>query len=313
MGLSALPFLAGALFLAMGGAIYLPGPLPEAKTIIVPHGMGPHDLASALDDAGAIYNPLLFRVASRLLAANALKAGEYALIPGQSMADIIDMIHEGRSVTHLFTVAEGLTSNDIARLLNIMPAMGGGSIAPPPEGSVLPESYRYLYGDTRAGVIGRMQKAMQETLADLWAKRDPNLPVSSPEQAVVLASIVEKETGKAAERPRIAGVFYNRLRQNMRLQSDPTVIYGIMAARGFMDHDIGHTDLSFPSPYNTYLNDGLPPRPICNPGRAALEAVMHPETHGYLYFVADGTGGHAFAATLDEHNRNVARWNQLQK
>jgi UPF0755 protein len=149
-------------------------------------------------------------------------------------------------------------------------------------------------------------------LAEAWAKRDPTLPLASPEQAVVMASIIEKETGKASERPRIAGVFYNRLRQHMRLQSDPTVIYAITLAQGGMDHDISHADLAFPSPYNTYASDGLPPHPICNPGRAALEAALHPETNEYLYFVADGTGGHAFARSLAEHNQNVTRWNAVK-
>jgi UPF0755 protein len=187
-----------------------------------------------------------------------------------------------------------------------------GTIVVPPEGSLQPESYRYMYGDSRAGLITRMQKPMQDMLNDLWAKRDPSLPLSTPEEAVVMASIIEKETGKATERPRIAGVFYNRLRQHMRLQSDPTVIYGIMLAKGWMDHDIEHADLAFPSPYNTYTNDGLPPKPICNPGKAALEAALHPEANNYLYFVADGTGGHSFASTLAEHNQNVAKWNALQ-
>jgi UPF0755 protein len=309
-GLAVLPFLLFALFLACMGATFLPGPLTESKTVIVPRGAGPHEVAAALDKSGAIYSPILFRFAVKVLAENALKAGEYQISAGQSLADIVQMMHEGRSISHLFTVAEGLTSAEIARLLASLPALGGDTGPMPPEGSLLPESYRYIYGDHRAGLIARMQKSMQETLNDLWAKRDPNAPLASPQEAVIMASIVEKETGKASERPRIAGVFYNRLRQHMRLQSDPTVIYGITRAKGFMDHDIGHEDLAFPSPYNTYMNDGLPPAPICNPGRAALEAALHPEANDFLYFVADGTGGHVFSRTLDEHNRNVTNWNQ---
>lgn len=310
--LGLLPFLLALPVIISVGGLFVSGPLLQEKTILVPHGAGPHEVATLLDNEGTIYSSFLFRVAAKLMAGNALKAGEYSIQPGQSMANILSMIHEGRSVQRLFTVAEGLTSNEVARLLAAVPALGGDNVPVPAEGSLLPESYRYIYGDSRAGLVTRMQKAMQDTLAELWEKRDVNIPITSPEQAVVLASIVEKETGKPAERPRIAGVFYNRLRHNMRLQSDPTVIYGIMAAHGFMDHDIEHADLAFPSPYNTYMNDGLPPKPICNPGRAALEAVLRPEWNDYLFFVADGTGGHVFAHNLAEHNQNVMKWNELQ-
>jgi UPF0755 protein len=173
---------------------------------------------------------------------------------------------------------------------------------------LLPETYKYSYGDTRAGLIARMQEAMQKRVGEIWAARDETVPLTSPEQMVVLASIVEKETGKADERPRIAGVFYNRLKVNMRLQSDPTVIYALTQGKGELGRALTHDDLSFVSPINTYASDGLPPQPICNPGRAALEAVTHPEHHNYLYFVADGTGGHAFAADLATHNANINRW-----
>jgi UPF0755 protein len=309
--LKAIPYLLMLLAVITLGTLFVPGPLGEPKTVIIPHGAGTREVANVLDSAGAIYCPILFRIAVKISAANALKAGEYELTPGQSLMDILTMIHEGRSVVHLFTVAEGLTSLEITRLLMAVPILTG-TIAVPPEGSLQPESYRYMYGDTRSSLIARMQKPMQEVLNDLWAKRDQSIPLATPEEAVVMASVIEKETGKPAERPRIAGVFYNRLHQHMRLQSDPTVIYGILQAKGIMDHDIEHDDLAFPSPYNTYTNDGLPPKPICNPGRAALEAALHPEANNYLYFVADGTGGHSFASTLAEHNQNVAKWNALQ-
>lgn len=307
-----LPLLLVLGIVAAIGGLFLPGPLTEDKTVIVPHGARVRDVAEMLDQEGAVYSPLLFRFAAKVMALGNLKAGEYKLNADISTVEVVAMIHEGRSVVRLFTVAEGLTSQEIARLLTAMPELAGEAGAVPAEGSMLPESYRYIYGDSRAGMVARMQKAMQETLDELWAKRDPSLPIMTPEQALVMASVIEKETGKAAERPRIAGVFYNRLRYHMRLQSDPTVIYAIQRAKGFMDHDIEHADLSFPSPYNTYVNDGLPPKPICNPGRAALEAALHPETNDYLYFVADGTGGHVFAKNLAEHNQNVARWNALQ-
>ncbi len=310
--LGLLPYILGAICAVAIGSVFGPGPLGETKNIIIPHGAGPREMAAILASSGAIYDPLVFRVAAKLLASNVLKAGEYQLNAGISAAEIAEMIQEGHSVTRLFAVAEGLTSDDILRSLEEMPTLGGDKVPMPPEGSLLPETYRYMYGDSRASLVTRMQKSMQDTLADLWAKRDPSVPLTSPEQAVVMASVIEKETGKAAERPRIAGVFYNRLRLHMRLQSDPTVIYAITKARGTMDHDIDHADLAFPSPYNTYTSDGLPPAPICNPGRAAIEAALHPETHDYLYFVADGTGGHVFSRNLAEHNQNVAKWNRVK-
>jgi UPF0755 protein len=189
--------------------------------------------------------------------------------------------------------------------------MSGDAILPP-EGSLLPETYRYSYGDSRAGMISRMQKSMQDALNELWPKRDPAIPLKSPLEAVIMASIIEKETGKAVERPRIAGVFYNRMRSNMRLQSDPTVIYAITLAKGPMNRELVHDDLAFASPFNTYTRDGLPPEPICNPGRAALEAALHPEQNDFLYFVADGTGGHVFSKDLAAHNQNVTKWNAVK-
>ena len=308
-----LPFLATLVLAAGLFAVFGPGPLTEETTLIVPHGAGPRDVAASLDNEHAVYHPLLFRIAVKVLAENTIKAGEYQLAARQSLAEIVRMIHEGRSVTRLFTVAEGLTSKDIASLINASPTLAGDAVPVPVEGSLMPESYRYIYGDNRAALVARMQKAMQDELNDLWTKRDPNVPLATPEQAIVLASIIEKETGKPSERPRIAGVFVNRLRLPMRLQSDPTVIYGIVLAKGAMNHAITHDDLEFPSPYNTYTNDGLPPHPICNPGRAALEAALHPEANDFLYFVADGTGGHAFSHTIAEHNRNVTKWNNLQE
>jgi UPF0755 protein len=293
------------------GSILIPGSLAETTTIIVPHGATVHEIAGIFDKNGIIINPFIFRLAARLVGHNQLKSGEYEIPPHASAADIALMMLEGRSVIHLFTAAEGLTSAEIAKLLKDNPALFG-DFKSPAEGSLLPESYRYSYGDTRTAVIARMQKAMQETLDELWPKRDPNLPIKTPAEAVIMASVIEKETGKATERPRIASVFYNRLRQNMRLQSDPTVIYAITQAKGPMDHGLNHDDLAFASPVNTYTSDGLPPQPICNPGRASLEAALHPETSDYLYFVADGTGGHVFAKTLAEHNMNVTKWNEMK-
>jgi len=289
-----------------------PGPLSESQTVIIPHGTSTREIASLLSSNEVISHPLLFRIAAKLTSGDSLKSGEYEFSAGHSMADVMQLMHEGHSVVHLLTVAEGLTSDDIAALLKNTVALTGDTPRAP-EGSVLPETYRYSYGDSRASIISRMQKDMQETLNSLWEKRDLAIPLKSPKEALILASIIEKETGKSAERPRIAGVFYNRLRTNMRLQSDPTVIYAITKAKGPLGRDLVHDDMAFPSPYNTYTTDGLPPEPICNPGRAALEAALHPEQHEFLYFVADGTGGHVFSKDLAQHNQNVTKWNQIKR
>lgn len=294
------------------GLIMIPGPITEAQTVVIPHGTSTREIGGLLAQNGVIYNGTLFALAARGMAGSSLRAGEYQFTPGQSIADIVLMMHDGRSVVHMFTVAEGLTSAEIVNLLNNTPALSGDIGEVPAEGSMLPETYRYSYGDGRAAMIARMQKGMRETLAALWATRDPALPLTAPEQTVIMASVIEKETGKAVERPRIAGVFYNRLHTGMRLQSDPTVIYAIVHAKGAMDHELTHDDLSFPSPINTYASDGLPSQPICNPGRASLEAALHPETNEYLYFVADGSGGHVFSRDLAEHNQNVARYRSSQ-
>ena len=290
-------------------ALFAPGPLSQEKTIVIAHGAKTADIGAQLAQEKAIYLSPLFRLAARL-ASNSLKAGEYAIPAHASTFDIAVMMHEGHSVVRLFTVAEGLTSAEITRLLNNEPVLTGTIDTVPPEGSLLPETYRYSYGDSRSSVIVRMQKSMQAKLNIVWAGRESGLPLNSPQDAVILASIVEKETGKAEERPRIAGVFYNRLRLNMRLQSDPTVIYAITGGKEALARTLTHEDLSFTSPINTYVSDGLPPQPICNPGHAALEAVAHPEHNNFLYFVADGSGGHAFAADLATQNDNINRWHQ---
>lgn len=293
---------------AVFGLIIAPGSTTEAKTLVIPHGTSTHEIGSLLAKNGLIYNSELFAIAARAMVHSNLQAGEYQFLPQQSIADIILMMHDGKSVVHMFTVAEGLTSNEVLGLLRNTPALSGDIITIPPEGSLLPETYRYSYGDSRASMIGRMQKAMQDMLTTLWASRDQDVPLKTPQEATIMASVIEKETGKSSERPRIAGVFYNRLHLGMRLQSDPTVIYAIVLAKGRLDHELNHDDLSFSSPINTYASDGLPPQPICNPGRAALEAALHPETHEFIYFVADGTGGHVFSRDLATHNQNVAHY-----
>jgi UPF0755 protein len=310
-GLSALIVIAVLMSMLGVAALFAPGPLGEGKTVIIARGANAVEIGAQLSQDKAVYLPGLFHIAARLTANGTLKAGEYALPAHASAVEIATMIHEGRSVVRLFTAAEGLTSGEIAQLLNDDPFLTGNIAAIPAEGSLLPETYRYTYGDSRSEIIARMQKAMQEKINEIWANRESGLPLTSAREAVVLASIVEKETGKPEERPRIAGVFYNRLRLNMRLQSDPTVIYALTKGVKSLDRALTHDDLSTPSPFNTYASDGLPPQPICNPGRAALEAAVHPEHNNFLYFVADGSGGHAFAADLATQNQNINRWHQI--
>ena len=309
---AALLVLAAFVPLALGTAIFAPGPLEDTKTIVIPHGAHVADIGTFLTANGVTLNPILFRAAARILAADELKAGEYQFAEHVSIADAVEMMRDGRAVIRLFTMPEGLTSAETAALLEANPALSG-EIALPAEGSLLPETYRYSYSDSRAALVARMQKSMQEALAELWPGRDPALPLKSPAEAVILASIVEKETGKKEERPRIAGVFYNRLKVSMRLQSDPTVIYALTNGKGPLGRELTRDDLERPSPYNTYTSDGLPPGPICNPGRASLAAVLHPETNDFLYFVADGTGGHVFAKDLATHNQNVTKWINSKK
>jgi len=310
-GISVLILVLAVSPLLVMGALYAPGPLSENKTVVIAHGTTAADIARKLAEEKAVHASLLFRVAARI--EGSLKAGEYAIPASASSMDIAKMMHEGRSVVRLFTVAEGLTSAEVARLLTNDPVMTG-DLAAPTEGSLLPETYRYTYGDSRAGMIVRMQKAMQEKVNALWEAREKDLPLRSVEEAVVLASIIEKETGKAGERPRVAGVFYNRLRRGMRLQSDPTVIYALTKGQKVLDRPLSHEDLGYASPYNTYASDGLPPKPICNPGLASLEAALHPENHNFFYFVANGgDGGHSFAADLPKHNENVVQWHKTKK
>jgi len=310
---SALVLIAGLLAYFIIDRFERPGPLTADTVILIPQGSGVEAIARQLHEAGAIEDTLVFRLGVRLLrVGRELRAGEYLFPVALSNRDAIDLLRSGQTVVRRLTLAEGLTSQEIVALLEQAEALEGAVDSVPPEGSLLPETYHYARGDDRGELVARMGRARDELLSELWPRRAPNLPVATPEEAVVLASIVEKETGIAGERPQVASVFVNRLRKGMRLQSDPTVVYGLTGGTGPLGRALTRKDLQAPSPYNTYLNPGLPPGPIANPGRAALEAVLNPAQTPFLYFVADGSGGHAFAKTLAEHNRNVAKWRKLQ-
>jgi UPF0755 protein len=290
-----------------------PGPSPQAVTLVVERGMGVRGIAGALEQAGVIESKWLFVAGLYLPGSDrTLKYGEYSFPAGASMADVAAIMAEGRTVAHSITIPEGLTSREVVDLLEDAPGLDCVVPEIPPEGSLLPETYSYQRGDSCSDIIGRMKAAMQRTIDELWPTRAPGLPYADPQEAVTLASIVEKETGLAAERPLVASVFVNRLRDGMRLQSDPTVIYAITQGRGKLDRQLLRSDWQLDSPYNTYVIRGLPPGPIANPGRAAIAAALDPAQSDYLFFVANGTGGHAFAVTPEEHNRNVDAWYKLR-
>ncbi|HEX5380106.1 MAG TPA: endolytic transglycosylase MltG [Phenylobacterium sp.] len=308
--LVAIVVLGAALFMYQG-----PGPAAksgERTTVDLRHGASLPEIASTLKRAGVIRSSSVFVTAAQVSgAARRLKAGEYEFRSREPLARILADIRDGRIVRHQVTIPEGLTSEAVVDILAREPLLTG--VAPTPaEGAILPETYQFERGEDRAKVLRRMMDAQDQLLAILWARRQPGLPYLTPTQAVTLASVVEKETGVAEERPRVAAVFINRLRAGMRLQSDPTVIYGISQGRP-LGRGILASELATPNPYNTYLTDGLPPTPIANPGRAALAAALDPPRTSELYFVADGTGGHAFASTLEEHARNVERWRRIEK
>jgi UPF0755 protein len=304
---------ATALRLWLDVQLRAPGPAAAAVTIVLPKGTGTAEIGRLLGQAGLLAHPDWWPLLVRLSGRQALQAGEYEFPAHAAVAVILDMMRHGQVVVHRLTVAEGLTVLQVAALLQSA-AGAAGDIGPlPAEGSLLPSTYFYSYGEERAQLVARMQRGMSELLDELWARRQPDPLLAAKADAVILASIVERETALAEERPHVAAVFLNRLRRHMRLQSDPTVIYALSNGAGVLDHPLGHGDLAAASPYNSYAVDGLPPGPICNPGRASLLAVLHPLASDDLYFVADGSGGHAFAASLAEHNRNVARWRQTEQ
>ena len=273
------------------------------------------DIADILQREGVIDNNRWAFIGSvfALKARSELKPGEYSFQKNASLRDVIGTIVEGKVVQHAVTIPEGLTSEQIVARLSDNDIFAGTVREMPREGTLLPETYKFPRGTTREQVIARMQQTQKRVLAEIWERRNPDIPVKTPEQLVTLASIVEKETGKADERSRVAAVFVNRLRQKIKLQSDPTIIYGLVGGKGTLGRPIKRSEIQQPSPYNTYVVDGLPPGPIANPGRASLEAAANPARTRDLFFVADGTGGHAFTETYDQHQKNVAKLRTMEK
>lgn len=295
-----------------------PGPLAEAKTYVVEPGSTFSSIMPDLEKAGIIPRQGPLGVFIRGVRASgkgrALKAGEFGFKPGMSMRDVMMELTEGRAIEYALTFPEGWTSNRIIERIAFDKTLVGDVPPEPPEGSLMPSTYSFPRGTTREQVIQRMQDEQRKALAKVWAGRVEGLPLKSPEELVILASIVEKETGVAGERAHVASVFINRLRKGMRLETDPTIIYGIWGGKGKPKDRGGlrRSEIDRKTAYNTYQIDGLPPTPIANPGLASMEAVANPLETDDLFFVADGTGGHAFAKTLKEHNANVAKWRKIE-
>lgn len=290
-----------------------PGPSSQPSVILIAPKTGTRDVALKLRSAGLVVNALLYEAElywQRL--AGKVKAGEYAIPPHASMAEITAILVAGKSIEHKITIAEGLTSDMAYQLVKANPVLVGDAGPVPAEGALLPETYLFTRGTTRREVLARMEKAETRYLGQQWARRAQGLPISTPEQALILASIVEKETALPEERGHIAAVFINRLKAGMKLQSDPTIIYGI--TKGYpLGRPIYQSEIETETPYNTYVIQGLPATPICNPSKDSLAAVLQPEASDDLYFVANGQGGHVFAATEAAHARNVEAWRAIER
>ncbi len=303
-----LAIVAGAVLFVGKERFEQPGPLSQNRIVNIPHGSGLRDIADVLAQQGVIDQPWVFIGGVLVLKAREdLKAGEYQFKAHASLRDVVETMVEGKVVTHQVSVPEGLTSQQIVARLMEDDVLTGSIKEIPREGSLLPDTYNFTRGVTREQMLQRMQQAQQHLVKEIWDHRSPDLPFKTPDQLVILASMVEKETGKTDERTRVAAVFVNRLKQKMRLQSDPTIIYGLVGGKGTLGRPIMKSEIDHPTPYNTYQIDGLPPGPIANPGRASLEAAANPARTRELYFVADGTGGHVFAETYEQHQKNVAR------
>ena len=311
--------LLSLLLIAGAGAAYVgvrrydaPGPLPAKTIIVVPRG-GIGQAASALEREGAVAHGWELQLAALVTRSQGgIHAAELEFPAAASLRQVLEVLRTGRHIQHHLTLAEGLTAAQVALLVDHAPDLEGETPLVP-EGSILPETYSFEHGYTRAALLERAARALDRALDQAWTSRAPDLPLTDKRQLLILASIVERETGRPDERPMVAAVFLNRLRRGMKLQSDPTVVYGASGGLGTIDHGLTRAELDADSPYNTYRIAGLPPGPICMPGPSALRAVAHPAATDDLYFVADGSGGHVFARTEAEHVRNVARWREVER
>lgn len=327
VALFVLALLAGAG--VAGGYIWLQGQLdaPYAvsenrpETIMIPRGAGAIHIGGALEEAGLIPDARLFRIGVELKnAGGELKAGEYAIPAEASINEIIDLLIEGDVILHNVQIIEGSTIAQAMRAIEASEVLTGDMLAPPEEGAFLPNTYSFVRGTSRAEVVETLMRAQDELMDEIWPARQPDLPIRSREEAIILASIVEKETGGLKDEDLVASAFINRLKRGIRLQSDPTIIYGISKGERLtrtingreVQRGLFQSEIDRVTPYNTYQIDGLPPTPICNPSEAALRAVLQPADTDYLFFVADGTGGHAFSKTYAEHRRNVQKWREIE-
>ncbi|MEA2873815.1 MAG: hypothetical protein QOH67_3791 [Hyphomicrobiales bacterium] len=307
--------IAGGLAYSYGkNRLEAPGPLDRDKIVNIPRGLGLREIADLLARENVIEQPWVFIPAVVVLKAkDDLKYGEYKFTKQVSVRETIETIVEGKVVQHAFTIPEGLTSEQIVARLAEVDFLAGNIREVPKEGTLLPETYNFPRGTTREQAIQRMQQTHARVLKEVWERRTSDVPVKTPEALVTLASIVEKETGRPDERSRVAAVFSNRLRQRIKLQSDPTIIYGLVGGKGTLGRPIMRSEIEQPTPYNTYVIEGLPPGPIANPGRASLEATANPSRTKEIFFVADGSGGHAFAENLQQHQQNVAKLRQFEQ
>ncbi|GGF25722.1 aminodeoxychorismate lyase [Youhaiella tibetensis] len=309
--------LVGGLFFFGLNRFYSPGNIPEDTTFLVESGSSLGVTAERLETRGLIDNRMIFQAAGIALKKQGkLKAGEFKIAAHSSMADILSELTEGTPVLYGVTVPEGFTSWQVIERINADSHLIGEITSLPPEGSILPNTYSYIPGDTRQSVLDKMQAAHKKALEEVWANRDPDLPIKTPEELVTLASVVEKETGVASERPQVAAVFVNRLKKGMRLQSDPTIIYGITKGQSTLGRGLKKSELEAKTPYNTYQIDGLPAGPIANPGIESLRAAANPAKTNDLYFVAAGpvpSDGHLFSETYAQHRKNVAKWRAIEK
>jgi len=314
--------IAGGATLALQNWMNAPGPLARNKVVVIPKGEGSHEIAARLEREGVISDRRLF-IAGYLLAKMAawndsarpmhLKAGDYQMPQAASVRQVIDILADGKTITYRVTIPEGLTSYQIVERLKADPNLTGDIAEVPPEGALLPETFIVQRGAQRQAIIDNMRAEARKLADKMWTQRRKDLPLKTWEEAVVLASIVEKETGRNDERERVAAVFVNRLRKNMRLDSDPTILYGLDGGKAVWGRSILKSEIGQKTAYNTYQIGGLPPTPICNPGKAAIEAVLNPGETKEFFFVADGKGGHMFAETLKEHNVNVVKWRALER